>query len=1468
MDELRRGRRFALIVGIDAYENGIAPLSGAAADAKTIAEILCSSKRIDRYEFDDVRLLTDREATRASILAAFESLRARVAGHSDVRLVVYYAGHGIGAAASDDVGADSPGYFLPQDAVLGREETYLSMRVVRETINSLAIHHMLLVLDCCFAGAFRWSGTRAVGRPRRGQTTIERFQRYLREPAWTVITSAASDELALDTIGGKVMLAGSRGPHKAAAESARVRASSPFAIALAEALSGEADVGLPGGAPDGVITAAEVYFYISQRFDDWEKGMGGRRLQKPLMFPWPDKANVKGEFIFVNPKVPSVELESAGPLLEKDNPYRGLRPYEYEKGAGERRTFFGRDTLSKALRDAVVAEGAAHVFVIGGSGTGKSSLVAAGLLPLLDEDGWDVRKPWRPGGDVGRTLKEIADWLDPAADGDLPAAARRAFGGGPPRRCVVVIDQVEELLAGGRRGVDAAREAFFRDLEAAVAAGGGRLRVVYVVRSDHAQQLEHERERLRAARVYVTPMTREELREAIVGPAEACVLQFHPPELVDTLVSEVADERGALPLLSFTLSQMYLKYVEAVRGGRDVRAMLAEDYKAVGGVLGSLTQYADGVLEKLGGAQADAREVLLRAVSYERGSASRRPVDVAELRYADARKTERVKAVVDGLVEAQLMVVANEGPRGEPRYEFAHNRLLERWSTLQGWISDRAEGERLEARQRLRERVHDWKQQGKQGGWVDGDPRLEQWRAVLKGQLNAEEEALLRGSLRLRRLLAFIFFGALAAVFAALLVITAVALVARSRAARAAAEAERLRAAAVDKERVALRAQAESRAAAIRTRLEVPGREVDELAEALVLREEVRALRDRPVGVEETVLLATLLARRSVPLAAAGCDPQTARLAPDAGVAVAAGAGCTWDLRSGARTHASAAAAVWCDEPGAPYTLQRVRVGPTTYETDSDGVVRLVPPAERRPIALRTGVPCALRGADAALADAEGAFVDGTRVRRVALRGGEAELLDEGAAPARRPHRWRVPDDTGRPVAFAGFSPDGERLFTTDGSERIDVWDASRHRALGRLRAWEPGTITFVAVSPSGRWLLAASDIAGRTIAQVFDLSSLAPEDEEAPVGKVSLPRSVARGWFVAEGAEPRVAVELADGSAALAAPVYRNWAFGMTIATETTPGAVTLDAALVDGASAFLQSVEGTLIYRRVHDERLVEFLGRSPDTASEFRRGAPADRAFADGDTRPSLVVRSADRRAALAFFDDHATLWQLGAAPARRATVPWSSLGSAPPLVRDPRKVDVAFVRGDRLRIVAEGAVGDGALRVWDVDLREGEVHAAPPRSLRGAWAGRVHAVALSPQADRVAVTVEGDRVVRILDAADGALRVNLRHENTADHADFAADGRRVVTTADGGLNLWAADGALLAAIPSGLGTVYQAEFVGAGARERVVTLSADLRYRAWSIAPEAVVRSACDRLRDEAVLRERAELRAACGALPSR
>ncbi|MFF4250839.1 helix-turn-helix domain-containing protein [Streptomyces sp. NPDC001663] len=364
---------------------------------------------------------------------------------------------------------------------------------------------------------------------------------------------------------------------------------------------------------------------------------------------------------------------------EGESPYQGLARFE----PGDQELFFGRDQLAE---DAVQLM-KEHLFavLVGASGSGKSSLLRAGVLPRLE-----------------KVVEEAgcAAELRLITPGARPVATHgRLLAPGPdePHR-IVVVDQFEEIFTLCR---DRAERWLFVDQLLAAKDSGGRLRVVVAVGAGfHGRCAEHPglAEALRHTSLTVGPMTREELRDAVVKPATAAGLRVER-ELTARIVEEVHDQPGALPMLSHALRETWRRRRSGV--------LTLAAYEEAGGVHGAIAAAAEEVYGGLSPDQTGtARGLLLALIAPGDGTAdSRRPVRRADLReWPDPE----VPVVLERLARARLITVDEEN------VELAHEALITGWPRLQCWIEENRE--RLRMHRHLTEAARNWQEHGRDPG--------------------------------------------------------------------------------------------------------------------------------------------------------------------------------------------------------------------------------------------------------------------------------------------------------------------------------------------------------------------------------------------------------------------------------------------------------------------------------------------------------------------------------------------------------------------------------------------------------------------------------------------------------------------------------------------------------------------------------------------------------------------------------
>ena len=397
-------------------------------------------------------------------------------------------------------------------------------------------------------------------------------------------------------------------------------------------------------------------------------------------------------------------------------PYKGLARFEKQDAA----IFHGREalvaTLVARLADTPL------VVVAGPSGAGKSSLVRAGLLPALAAGALPGSGKWpqhvlSPGAAPRRELA-------PVLYGRQAPAAATAM--------VVVVDQFEELFTAC--GDEGERAGFVAELLGLLEPGSAPARVILAVRADYlgsCAQYQELASRVADGAVLVGPMSDDEVRRAVEGPARYAGLEVEP-DLLHAVVEDVRGRPGGLPLLSTALLDTW----ERRRG----RTLTHAGYLAAGGVSGALARLADSAYARLAPAEQEAaRRILVRlADTGEAGLPVRRRVPLAEVAAPGDKAARRA---LDVLVARRLLTA------GDDTVEVAHEALLSHWPRLARWLEEDEQGRAL--RRHLAPAAREWAQSGRPDAELYRGARLASaldWAGGHAGDLNAIEEEFLAAS--------------------------------------------------------------------------------------------------------------------------------------------------------------------------------------------------------------------------------------------------------------------------------------------------------------------------------------------------------------------------------------------------------------------------------------------------------------------------------------------------------------------------------------------------------------------------------------------------------------------------------------------------------------------------------------------------------------------------------------------------
>ena len=394
--------------------------------------------------------------------------------------------------------------------------------------------------------------------------------------------------------------------------------------------------------------------------------------------------------------------------------------------------------------------------VVGPSGSGKSSLVKAGLIPALRRGGLPGSENWfitsmTPGH---QPLKEMAAALQRVAvqlPDDLPvmlaenergllSATQSILPAGDGAELALFIDQFEELFTLTED--ESARSHFLQSLVTAVIDPASRLRVIMTLRADftgHPLQYVDFGEMVSRRTEFVLPLTPDELETAITAPARNAGMTIETA-LVQQLIRQVYDQPGALPHLQYALTELFER--------RQGRLLTQDAYRQSGGVAGALANRAGQIFDSLRDTdQGIARQVFLRLVTLsETGEATRRRVLRSELEGLACLVEEpdggrnRLAALLDQFGHYRLLTFDHDRITRSPTVEVAHEALLHAWPRLQAWL---AESHADLVTQRLLNRAAaEWSEAARDPSFLARGARLEQlaaWRQNTSLALTQDE---------------------------------------------------------------------------------------------------------------------------------------------------------------------------------------------------------------------------------------------------------------------------------------------------------------------------------------------------------------------------------------------------------------------------------------------------------------------------------------------------------------------------------------------------------------------------------------------------------------------------------------------------------------------------------------------------------------------------------------------------------
>ena len=508
---------------------------------------------------------------------------------------------------------------------------------------------------------------------------------------------------------------------------------------------------------------------------DWET-LSQQASENPALFQFSDSTDDHILTLLHQIAEQTLVTDSAARDIESQSPEAGDAPYlglQYFTEA-DADHFFGRELLTAQVINRLHDE--RFLAVIGASGSGKSSLVRAGVVPALrrgellannalppaNSSQWTMRvmtPTAHPLDALAAILTQDSESVTAVIDMQsalsqnnraLTLAAQQLLARQSSPRLLLVIDQFEEIFTLCRQPDE--RKAFIDNLVTATAPEDNQpLTILITLRADFYAQCAQDdnlRRLVSQHQEYIGAMSREELARAIVQPAALGNWRIQEG-LVEQMLDDVGDEPGALPLLSHALLETWAR--------RRGRTMTLSGYRESGGVRGAIAQTAETIFQQrlTPEQQAIARMIFVRLTELGESVPGETSPDTPDTRRRAAfselitRTTDAdmLNAVLDILTQSRLITTDLLPPDETKVVEVSHEALIREWPTLRHWLD--ADRENLSHQRQLTNDVNDWLKLDCDAGALYRGVRLQQmqtWAQSFSEPLSSEEQAFLEAS--------------------------------------------------------------------------------------------------------------------------------------------------------------------------------------------------------------------------------------------------------------------------------------------------------------------------------------------------------------------------------------------------------------------------------------------------------------------------------------------------------------------------------------------------------------------------------------------------------------------------------------------------------------------------------------------------------------------------------------------------